>query len=552
MIKTEVPASLAGLSTGLDFIESTLGKYRFKHKAIQEAMLLSEESMVRLIQNSSENMSMQISIHRHHGIATITLSAPGTDIQSAPADIDINLADSDMGRDSEFAIREILLRAYGDKIKYARKGEYNFIKVTAVLPERAFAGRTLAAFFSALLIGMLLKFLLPDAAENALNTYLLSPIQTIFINTLKLTTAPAIFFSIITSIAQYSSFSDPGRVSIKVFVGYITTSIMAVLVGLGAFRLFLPGTVGTLSVFASQTASSAPVGGETVVNTIVGVVPSNIIDPFLHNNTLQLIFLALICGIALGRIGDYSSSLRGAADALDTLCTKAAEILSGVVPIVTFFSTISLMLNIGFGSLLSLAEMVGVLLIALCIMMLIYFLILVSTGISPITFIKKYAPAMWNNFLLGSSIAALPKTLRCCRNSLGISPKVYSFSIPFGAMVNMDGNCIYLTIAGLFLARLFGVELLGSDVLPLIFSVVVLSIGAPLSSGNTLLCLVVLLSQMGVSLTSLSLLFGLNGIIEMLLAASDTAGDVAISLAVAKTEDLLDMDIYTDCSVRCR
>lgn len=249
----------------------------------------------------------------------------------------------------------------------------------------------------------------------------------------------------------------------------------------------------------------------------------------------------------MGRAGEHSLKLRKATDALCALCNKATSLLMRCIPVATFASVVSVILNVGGSVLLSLAELIGTVLMGLVTMALIYCLIIGLAGhISPLPFLRKYTPLMKDTLLMGSSANTIPKTIRCCKNILGVSPKVYSFSIPFGAMANMDGNCIYLTIAGLFLARLCGVGLSGNDIIPLLFSIFVLSIGAPIAPGSTILCLTVLLSQMGVPATAVSILFGVNAVIEMLLAVSNTTGDVAITLTVARSENLLDLSAYQD------
>ena len=110
--------------------------------------------------------------------------------------------------------------------------------------------------------------------------------------------------------------------------------------------------------------------------------------------------------------------------------------------------------------------------------------------------------------------------------------------------MNLDGNCIYLTIAGLFLARLCGIELFGSDIISMVFAINILSIGAPITPGSALLCLFVLLTQMGVSLNIIILIMGVNFFIEMILAMANTMGDVAITLVVARSENLIDLEKY--------
>ena len=543
LVKSVVPADLGGISLTLDFIEETLKKYKFKPSYIRESMLLSEESMVRLIDNASEGDTVHISIKKSHGLAYITLSAPGTELSVAATSLGINVGD--MSRGDESAIRGILLRAFEDKIRYARKGRYNFVKITVGSPEVVFAARTMIALGTALITGLLLQLLCPEAAKTALDSYVLVPIEQIFVNILMLFTAPAIFFSVITSVAHYSSFSDPGRVSVKTFVCYVFTSILAVLIGSAVFNLFNPGTAGELAGIISQSPQGDAAVNSGFIDTLVSIVPSNIIEPFLEVNTIQLLFMALVCGIALGRIGDYSSTLRNMAEALNALFTKVVSLLMNFIPVATFASTVSMMLNVGNGVLLSVVEMVGVLAVGVAAMFLIYsLLVLIVAHVNPIVFIRKYAAAMKGS-LFGSELSALNKTMRCCKKSFGISPKVYTFSIPFGSSFNMDGNCVYLTVAGLFIARLCGLELFDSDIVSLVFTVFILSIGSPITPGSAILCLTVLLSQLGISITAVSILFGVNTVIEMFLKASNSYGDVAVSLAIAQTEDLVDTSVYS-------
>ena len=545
MFKTEFPAEISAISTGLDFIESSLKEYKFSRRSIQEAMLLSEESMVRLIDNTVPGGTVHMKIRRRRGVAEIRISCPGDELPPVRPDTDTDFGSVDMDRDNEEAIRNILLHAYDDKLRCSRKGRYNFITVVAGMPEKAFALQSGACFFAALLLGVVLQLLLPQNVREAVNNYLLIPVGTVFINAIKLIGGPAVFFSILTAVARYSSFADPGRVSIRVFAGYALTSVLAVLVGITAFQLFHPGVEGVMAEYAEQVVFNPTDEGTNIVYTFVNIIPSNIIDPFLHVDTLQLIFLALLCGVAVGRAGEYSASLRTVSDALSTLCSKASGLLASWMPMFIFFTTLSLVMNAGYEVLLSLLEMLLVLGAAMLLMCLIYMTaVLVGAGVNPLIFIMRHGKLMKETFFLGSELAALPKTMRCCERQLGISPRVCAFSLPIGAVINMDGNCIYLTIAGLFLARITGVNVFSSEIIPMLITIIMLSVGAPISTGSVLLALTMLLNQLGVSVTAITILVGVNAAIELAETALNTMGDVAISLVIARLEGLLDKDVY--------
>ena len=291
----------------------------------------------------------------------------------------------------------------------------------------------------------------------------------------------------------------------------------------------------------SQRAS----GDISILDTIISTVPSNIVEPFLTINSMQLVFMALLCGIAVGTIGNYSGAIKNFFAAGDVLFSKVTSLIMNVVPIGVFCATFSVMIHMGMRVWLSVFEMVLAVLVGILLIMLFYLFIIACVGrLNPFIFLKKYFPEMRNTFVQGSGIASIPNTINCCKNRFGISSKIYSFSIPFGATVNLDGNCIYLCIAGLFLARMCGIELFSSEILSMIFAINILSVGAPITPGSALLCIFVLLTQMGVSVEFTILIMGVNFFIEMLLAMANTMGDVAITLVVAKSENMIDIKKY--------
>ena len=145
---------------------------------------------------------------------------------------------------------------------------------------------------------------------------------------------------------------------------------------------------------------------------------------------------------------------------------------------------------------------------------------------------------------IASSNAALPLNMSTCEKKLGISPKVYSLALPLGATVNMDGTCVYLGVFALGLAKLYGVEIMGTNLLPIAASIILLSVGAPGISGAGLVCLSVLLTQLNIPVEAVGLIMGIDPLLGMLRTMSNCLGDVAVSLIVARSENLLDMDVY--------
>ena len=146
--------------------------------------------------------------------------------------------------------------------------------------------------------------------------------------------------------------------------------------------------------------------------------------------------------------------------------------------------------------------------------------------------------------LKGSSVAAIPINMRISRRQLGVPRSICAFSLPLGATINMDGNCMCLTVISLFFARICDVAFGTNEIVVLLLLVLILSLGAPITPGTLILCLVTLLTQMGIDISVISLVIGINFILEMLLGMVNSVGDVVVALLVARKEGTLDLDTY--------
>lgn len=165
---------------------------------------------------------------------------------------------------------------------------------------------------------------------------------------------------------------------------------------------------------------------------------------------------------------------------------------------------------------------------------------------NPIIFYRKNKEGMLTSFVLSSSSAALPTNLRICKDEMGISPKVCNFSIPLGATVNMDGNCLYYSIFGLFLARAYAVNVPASSMLSFAITIALLSLATPGVAGAGIIMLAVTLKSIHVPVEAIGLIMGISSLLGMIQTMSNTTGDVATALIVAKSEKLLDEEIYNN------
>lgn len=547
MDSIRIPAKDEAISQGLAFLSQSLRQHRVGAKEANRAMLMAEEAMVKLHQHAAPDSQTQLAVINRMGSLSIRVTVPGERFEfDETMDFGLDLELDEEDGQTEAAIRNLLLHAFRDKIRYKHQGRLNTVAITVKESEKRLLYWTVSALLLSIVAGLVLKAVLPAGGVEALDSYVLDPIKTMFLNALKMVVAPVVFFSILSCVSLFSNLSDFGKTGGKVMGFYMFTTVVAIAVGAGAFLLLRPGSGGAqIALQGAQAVAGAEEVNISILDTIVNIVPSNIVQPFLDADMLQIIFIAILCGVAMGMIGDYSRPLKDFFEGCNTLFLKVTIIIVGFIPVAVFCSICSPVMLTGGDTLVSLLYFMAAVLVGMAAMMAVYCLLILVVGhLNPLTFLRKYAPGILTSFSLGSSNAAMPYNMQLCRSALGISPKVYSFSIPLGATVNMDGSCVYLVVGSLFLAQLYGVSLSGADLAALFFSVFVLSVGAPGIPGAGLVCLSVLLVQIGVPVEAAGLMMGIDSIVGMFRTASNTTGDVAISLVVARLENLVDLEVY--------
>ena len=446
----------------------------------------------------------------------------------------------------EKIIRDVLLKANEERLRYKNKNNMNLVEITVQKNPHAMVLHTMLALIAAIVIGVLMKVFVPSGVNEALNNTIFTSISTMFLNALKMIVGPVVFFSIACCISQFGDLKEAGRIGGKVMGFYLLTTVLAILTATGVFELLKPGNPELAAKLAGDAATvSVSDVSISIKDTIVGIIPANFVKPFLDSNMMQLIFLAVLIGIALEKIGEHSRLLKDIFEACNDLFLKITVMLVRFIPVATFCSIVSVVLKTGPDVLLSMLAMLGTFAVGIVAMIIVYCILLGVIGrLNPIPFLKKYSPTMLQVFGMASSNAAIIVNMDACENKLGISKKIYSLSIPLGATVNMDGTCIYLVIFGMALARVFGVDINGGMMLSMFFSVFVLSVGAPGVPGAGLVCLSVLLTQLNVPLAGIGLVMGLDSLLGMMRAMSNSLGDVTASLIVAKSEKKLDMEKY--------
>jgi len=546
MVK-KFPADYDNLAPCLEYIEQGIRSFgKLKSREIHEAMLTVEECLVKLLHNSVMHGEVRVSIRKLFGAVTVSLESVGQIVQFSDRDnLNFEFDIGDCSRDTEAAIREIIISSYADHIKYQYKNGCSHVTIHVGSPSFYSAILNISVMAVAVVLGLLFYWLMPQASMSWLDNYLLNPVKTMFLNALSFVVEPVVFFTVAVCSARVAEFVDPGRIGKKVLLLYAITSVVSVLLGitLGAYvpELIDKNSFGMLGETVSDFPSVSKGG---LISTIINIVPSNIVEPFMKGNTLQVIVLAIICGVAIGATNKVSA-LRSFFEAGKSLVLKITDIVMLFAPIAVFCATVSLVFNLGPTVIVEMLHILGIVVFGFVCMIVLYCAFLaIAAKLNPFVFFKKFLPTAVENFSLGSSTAAIPNTMRACRRNLGISQTISSFSIPIGAQFNMDGSNIYLAVSAVVIANLCGVAFGDISIVSLCFVILVLTIGSANIPGSNLVCLSMLISQMGVSADALAIVMGIDAILSMFSTAANTFGDVVISTIVAKRESLLDSEVF--------
>ena len=542
--------SKTALSDAVCFIEQTLKDFGSDKRLIRKAVLSSEESAAMLIENAEPGAFLKVKIKGLLGDAEIVITMQGREINRyAGKPIRSDKLQEMEDEDAQRAISAIILNAERDRISFSYTGGENRVRILVGEASRFLFQMTVASLILGIAFGLLMGHVFPETFTDVLSSYLLEPISTMFMSALKIVIAPVIFFSIVSCISQFESIRDLGKIGVRVIGMYVLTAVIACTIAWGIFNLFHPGIPGfALSMEQVEISEEYMVDVDTsILSILIGVVPTNFLKPFVESNSLQIIFLAVLVGIAIGIISEHSRIIKGFFDGCNELAMTVTTLIMRFIPVAVFCAMALMMADLGGQSIVSVVGMALTHTLTVVCMIGVYgLLILLFTRLNPITFFRKNREGMLTSMTLRSSSAAMPINMNICTGKLGISQKICSFSIPLGATLYMDGFCIYLVTACLFLARACGVSVPVSAIPALFITSILLSLGAPGVPGSGLICLGVLLGSLGIPITAIGIVMGIDPFLDMFITVANTTGNVASSLIVGKRANLVDIEIYND------
>ncbi len=365
-----------------------------------------------------------------------------------------------------------------------------------------------------------------------------------FITALKMLVVPLVFFSLISGVFGIGDVGKLGKVGLKAFGLYVVTTAIAIAIAIGIASVVIPMFNNPTAEASSFIAKEAPPLSQVLIN----IIPGNIVEAFATGNMLQIIFFSILLGISLLMVGKKAQSIAEGVEVMNEAMMKMVTIIMTAAPVAVFALLAKAISELGFDLLAQLAVYVIVVIGALILhlfgtLMLIFNLF---TKLNPFIFLKKMRDAQIFAFSTSSSNATIPVTLRSVTRRLGVDNSVASFTVPFGATINMDGTAIMQGVATVFIAQLYGVELGLPGYLTVIVMSVLASIGTAGIPGVGLIMLSMVFVQVGLPVEGIGLILGVDRLLDMMRTVVNVTGDAVVSTIVAKNENELNLDVYKD------
>lgn len=535
-----------GISQVVQQVESDLKRRKHKSSDIMSACVTLEDLLIILRQSAPEEQSAKVLIEKGIHRTQIRLSCKGERLlpEKMMQSPHLDVIGQEYGAEVENVIRQLVLGAYANRIKFRHNKGVNTFKVVVSKNQNAMLYETLIAIVSAVVLGGLMRLALPAGVCQSISNNLLEPLYILFLNAIKMIMAPLVFFSLAACVSGFSDLKSLGRTGSKVLGGYLFTTCLAIAFAYFVMTWFSFSPID-LSQFNLKPVEGASMGGVTLKDTLMGIIPSNFVETFVQSNMMQIIFLSIMVGAAAASLDKRSEQITDLISTMSALCTTITGYITRCMPLAVFGAFGSMVININ-GEMFHTVGMWAVtVFISLSFLLLLYILLLIVVGhLNPFVFMRKYAGVMLTALSTSSSNATIPSALEACGKRLGISPQVFSFSIPLGATINMNGTSVMYVTLTMFLAAITGTTIDPGIMFSLITTIVLVAMAAPGVPGAANACEVMFLAMIGAPVESMALVLGIMPLVEPFLTLINVLSDGIVTVIVARREGKLNMEMY--------
>ena len=409
--------------------------------------------------------------------------------------------------------------------------------------------------FIALIVGAIVGIVINsffidiDAVNDVLVSGFFYVIGQGFINLMKMLVVPLVFCSIVCGAAAIGDTKTLGSVGVRTIVFYLCTTMLAVAVALGVAKIINPGigldmsAVENAKVAVDSSSTSTDV---TMVDTILNIIPTNPIASLANGEMLQIIFFALIIGVILAKLKDKAQLVANLFQQGNDIMMEMTMMIMKIAPIGVFCLIAKTFSQLGFSAMVPMFKYMITVVIALAVQCYVVYMIMLKifAGLNPFKFAKKFFPVQAFAFSTATSNATIPLNIDTLEEKIGVSRKISGFTIPLGATINMDGTSIMQGVAVVFVAQAFGIHLSPTDYLTVIATATLASIGTAGVPSVGLVTLAMVFDSVGLPVSGIGLIMGIDRILDMLRTAVNITGDAVCTTIVAKQNGELDKEVF--------
>ncbi|ERI69830.1 transporter, dicarboxylate/amino acid:cation Na+/H+ symporter family protein [Clostridium sp. KLE 1755] len=365
-----------------------------------------------------------------------------------------------------------------------------------------------------------------------------------FIRLMQMLVVPLVFCSLVCGSMAIGDTRRLGKVGMKTIAFYLLTTAIAITVAILLASLINPGT--GLDMGRIETTETAVGEKLSMADTLLQIIPTNPLGALASGEMLPIILFALIIGVILAHRGEKADTVSSFFSQFNDIMMDMTMGVMKLAPVGVFCLIARTFAGLGLDAFLPLLKYMLAVFLALALQGLVVYQVLLKlfTGLSPVRFLKKFAPVMAFAFSTATSNATIPLSIDTLHRKMGVSKKISSFTIPLGATINMDGTAIMQGVAVVFAAQAFHIQLSAADFLTVIATATLASIGTAGVPSVGLITLSMVFNSVGLPVEAIGLIMGIDRILDMTRTAVNITGDAVCTTIVARQDNAVDVEIF--------
>lgn len=383
-----------------------------------------------------------------------------------------------------------------------------------------------------LVLGLLVGYVISITDPSWAN--IIRPFSQIFIRMIRMIIAPLLFGTLVAGIAGAGHFKDVGRMGLRAMIYFEVVTTLALLIGLFSVNIMKPGVGLTLPAATGAPPVSAT--AQTWDQILLHMVPTSIIEAMATGDVLQIVVFSMVFAIGLGMAGEKGKPMLEWCESLTEAMFKVTNIVMLYAPFGVGAAMAYTIGQSGLGVLWNLGYLVFTLYVALFVFFgLVLLPVMLMFRIPVMGFLKAIKEPALIAFSTTSSEAALPRAMECVE-AFGVPRRIVSFILPLGYSFNLDGSTLYLSLAAVFVAQAAGVELTVGQQITMLLTLMLTSKGVAGVPRASLVILAATLASYNLPLEGVTLILGVDAIMDMGRTMTNVIGNCLASVVVAKWE----------------